>query len=222
MSVTPAAQDTPARPPQQPSGPRSPSPPAPGFAQVLARIRCPKHGLATPPVPRKHDARPPTTPARAGAKGHEADEPGRPGSPHQGRADARELGRDTEDGARRDPCEPDLLDPSFRQAAHLAPPQAIAPVTAAAAPDAVEVPKARMSLEELMPALVRRIAWSGDRHKGTVRLEIGAGAYEGTTLVVHADGGRVRVEVSGKHADALRPRLDERLRCSGLDVDSVT
>lgn len=71
--------------------------------------------------------------------------------------------------------------------------------------------------------LVRRIAWSGDRHRGTVRLEIGAGAYEGATLIVHADAGRVRVEVSGAgDLDGLRRNLDARLRRHGLDVESVT
>jgi hypothetical protein len=81
------------------------------------------------------------------------------------------------------------------------------------------------SLEELLPALVRKIAWAGDRNKGTVRLELGAGAYAGTTVTVHADGGRVRVELGGSEGpdlDRLRTRLDARLRGHGLDVDSVT
>ena len=79
--------------------------------------------------------------------------------------------------------------------------------------------------EELIPALVRRIAWAGDRHHGTVRLELGAGAYAGTTVIVHADGGRVRVELGGSEGpdlDRLRARLDARLRGHGLDVESVT
>ncbi len=55
-------------------------------------------------------------------------------------------------------------------------------------------------------------------------MELGAGAYAGTTLVVHADDGRVRVEISGAEGSALeelRARLDARLRKQGLDVESV-
>ncbi|GAC1532303.1 MAG: hypothetical protein NVS3B10_27340 [Polyangiales bacterium] len=81
------------------------------------------------------------------------------------------------------------------------------------------------SLEELLPALVRRIAWAGDRNKGTVQLELGAGSYAGTTVTVHADGGRVRVEIAGTEGpdlDRLRARLETRLRGHGLDVESVT
>ena len=81
------------------------------------------------------------------------------------------------------------------------------------------------SLEELLPALVRRIAWAGDRHKGTVRLELGAGVHAGTTVTVHADGGRVRVELGGAEGpdlDGLRARIDARLRGHGFDVESVS
>lgn len=124
--------------------------------------------------------------------------------------------------ARAPASETELLDPSMRQLAQLAPP---ATTTAGAVREVTHesVMRAR-SLEELLPALVRRIAWAGDRHRATVRLELGAGAYEGTTLVVHADGGKVRVEAFGGSGDLdrLRARLDARLRGHGLDVDSVT
>jgi hypothetical protein len=116
----------------------------------------------------------------------------------------------------------DWLDPSARQVAQMAPPVGVVIEGAAAA--AGEPVRAR-SLEELLPALVRRIAWAGDRKKGTVRLELGAGAYAGTTVVVHAEDGRVRVEIGGSEGpelDRLRARLDARLRGHGLDVESVT
>ena len=116
-------------------------------------------------------------------------------------------------------AEPDPTDPAVRQMASMAPPAQMLPVSAAAA---AEAPRARMSMEELLPSLVKKIAWAGDRNKGSVRLELGAGRFAGTTLVVHADNGKLRVEVSGSDADALRPLLDERLRRSGLDVESVT
>lgn len=118
----------------------------------------------------------------------------------------------------------DMLDPVARHAAHLAPPVASSPLVDPASAAANEPVRAR-SLEELIPALVRRIAWAGDRHHGTVRLELGAGAYAGTTVIVHADAGRVRVELGGSEGpelDRLRTRLDARLRGHGLDVESVT
>jgi len=96
--------------------------------------------------------------------------------------------------------------------------------TASASATTAEAPLRARSLEELLPALVRRIAWAGDRHSGSVRLELGAGAYAGTTVVVHAEGGRVRVEISGHEGpdlDRLRSRLHSRLRGHGLDVESV-
>jgi len=120
----------------------------------------------------------------------------------------------------------DALDPAVRHAAQLGPPMAAA-IGEGAAREAVRtepVLRAR-SLEELLPALVRRIAWAGDRHAGTVRLELGAGAYAGTTVTVHAEGGRVRVELAGPgdaDVERLRARLDARLRNHGLDVESVT
>jgi len=126
-------------------------------------------------------------------------------------------------GGRGPADELDPLDPLARHAAHLAPPAMSAPVEHASA--AANEPVRARSLEELLPALVRRIAWAGDRHKGTVRLELGAGAYAGTTVTVHADAGRVRVELGGcegPELERLRARLDARLRAHGLDVESVT
>ena len=125
-------------------------------------------------------------------------------------------------GAKDDLRDHDLLDPGLRHAASLAPP--VVPFAATSPAVAAAAPLRARSLEELLPALVRRIAWAGDRHSGSVRLELGAGAYAGTTVVVHADGGRVRVEISGSEGpelDRLRTRLDSRLRGHGLDVESV-
>ena len=119
----------------------------------------------------------------------------------------------------------DPLDPAARHAAHLAPPVTSSTRVTEASSAAANEPVRARSLEELLPALVRRIAWAGDRHKGTVRLELGAGAYAGTTVTVHADAGRVRVELGGcegPELDRLRARLDARLRRHGLDVESVT
>ena len=80
-------------------------------------------------------------------------------------------------------------------------------------------PRARVSLEELLPQLVRRIAWAGDRKHGSVQMELGAGRYAGTTVTVHAEGGRVRVELRGADVEELRARIDARLERCGIDVE---
>jgi hypothetical protein len=80
------------------------------------------------------------------------------------------------------------------------------------------------SLEELIPVLVRRIAWTGDRHRGSVRLELGAGELAGATLLVHADGGRVRVHIDappGADTLAWQHRISQRLASRGVLADSV-
>jgi hypothetical protein len=83
---------------------------------------------------------------------------------------------------------------------------------------------ARASLETLLPALVRRIAWSGDGRKGSLRLEFGAGALAGGTLVVHSDDGRVRVELqapTGADAATWKERIVSRLEARRLHVEDV-
>lgn len=130
--------------------------------------------------------------------------------------------REERDGRRERDAEPSLeLDPAARHAAQLAPPIAIASVEATAA--TAEVAR-RASLEELIPALVKRIAWGGDARRGSVRIELGAGELAGGTLLVHADEGRVRVELAvppGVDAIAWRERIERRLAARGLDVASV-
>jgi hypothetical protein len=132
-------------------------------------------------------------------------------------ADAAALGPDPRG------TEVDLLLPANRHLAQLAPPACAHAATTAGAED----PHARgaRSLEELVPELVRRIAWSGDGKRGAVRLELGAGAYAGASVIVHADGPRVRVELGGlPEGDLarLRERLDARLRAQGLDLEGIT
>lgn len=107
--------------------------------------------------------------------------------------------------------ESDLLDPSMRLSAQLAPPLASAP------PAATEhlARRARVSLEELVPQVLRRIAWGGDRTKGSVHLEL----TSGDKVTVHAEGRRVRVEVDG-NAD-LERRIGSRLRAAGIEVEGV-
>jgi hypothetical protein len=116
--------------------------------------------------------------------------------------------------------EEERLDPMLAQCAMWSPPTAGAMVS----PVAPAERQARSSLEDLLPALVRRIAWSGDARSGTVRLELGAGALSGATLVVQADEGRVRVQLNapaGTNPAEWRARIEERLARRGLRVDGV-
>jgi hypothetical protein len=123
----------------------------------------------------------------------------------------------------------DALDPIHRHRAAFAPPELlsgplISPSTHSASftlPQAGTASgvRAATSLEDLLPALVRRIAWSGDRHRGCVRLELGAGELAGATLLVHAENGQVRVHLDvppGTDAARWRQRICDRLASRGV------
>jgi hypothetical protein len=78
------------------------------------------------------------------------------------------------------------------------------------------------SLEEILPALVRKIAWSGDARRGAVRIELGAGALSGATLLVMTDGGRVRIALSAQGGAPLEPwreRIVARLASRGIEAE---
>jgi hypothetical protein len=143
---------------------------------------------------------------------HPGGEPRHPGDP----------ARRERDHERRD----DPADPHVRHAAQLGPPPGLVQgeiVGLATIPAPAGVP-ARASLEDLLPALVRRVAWSGDGRRGTVRLELGSGALAGAELVVHADDGRVRVQLrapAGVDLGALRERIAVRLAARGVALDEV-
>ena len=120
----------------------------------------------------------------------------------------------------------DPADPHLRHAAQLGPPPGLAQgeiVSQATAPAPVGGP-ARASLEDLLPALVRRVAWSGDGRRGTVRLELGSGVLAGAELVVHAEEGHVRVQLrapAGVDLGPLRERIAARLAQRGLSLEQV-
>jgi hypothetical protein len=130
--------------------------------------------------------------------------------------------------------EDDPLDPVHRRRAALAPPDvlSVASAPAAHAPPfpispadaAAPTMRAAASLEDLIPTLVRRVAWSGDRQRGTVRLELGAGELAGATLLVHAEAGRVRVHMdvpAGVDAGQWQRRIRDRLASKGVPMDAV-
>jgi hypothetical protein len=116
----------------------------------------------------------------------------------------------------------DDLDPSARQAAQLAPPMTMGIFENEKQVAAAQT-NARVSLEDLVPALVKKIAWSGDAQRGTVRMELGAGELAGSTLTVSAENGRVSVDVAAPGTDlaAWRERLSTRLTARGLSLDSI-
>ncbi len=121
----------------------------------------------------------------------------------------------------------DQLDPAARHAAQLAPPlgtPVLSPLSSPTLGHTAPEVRARASLEELLPALVKKIAWAGDGRRGSVRMELGAGTLAGGTVIVHADEGRVRVELAtppGADPEEWRRRITERLSARGLTLDRV-
>jgi hypothetical protein len=137
--------------------------------------------------------------------------------------------RPREDGAR---AADDPLDPVHRRRVAYAPPAALhaplagpaSPRSVEAAPGASSVPLISASLEHLLPALVRRVAWSGDGRRGTARLEIGGGELAGAVLQVDADAGRVRVRLEvppGVDARAWQERIERRLAGRNVTAESI-
>jgi hypothetical protein len=131
-------------------------------------------------------------------------------------------------GPQRSRARPDPLDPAARHAAQMGPLFTPPPgATSSSGPSTGTAPaeaQTHASMESMLPEMVRKIAWSGDGKRGSMRLELGAGALAGGTLVVHADEGRVRVELNaptGTDVDAWKTRLEERLERRGVEVDEV-
>lgn len=80
---------------------------------------------------------------------------------------------------------------------------------------------ARVSLEQVLDQLVRKIAWSGDARAGTMRVELGAGSLAGAILLVQAEGKEVRVTLEtppGSDIAAWQERIERRLSKRGLRV----
>jgi len=118
----------------------------------------------------------------------------------------------------------DPLDPETRHAAQWAPCFEPPPAEARSTPPA-EGAAARASLESLLPELVDKVAWSCDRRRGSMRLELRAGALAGGSVVVHADEGKVRVEIRtppGADVEEWRSLLHARLLQRGIDLEHLS
>jgi hypothetical protein len=156
-------------------------------------------------------------------RGPAAAPPESPATPAPGLVRGRDPAPHPRDGEREREREERLaVDPAARHAAQLGPPPVFGAMSAEVPAVAGAAQAARVSIEELVPQLVRRIAWAGDRRRGSAVLELAAGPWAGTTVTVHADDGRIRIELQGRGTEPLGARLAERLARRGIDVESVT
>jgi hypothetical protein len=78
-------------------------------------------------------------------------------------------------------------------------------------------------LQQLLTGLARRVAWGGDRRKGTARIELSEGALAGATLIVHTEQRSVTVELelpagAGAGTQGWEARLTERLEGRGFSA----
>jgi hypothetical protein len=80
----------------------------------------------------------------------------------------------------------------------------------------------REDLQHLINGLARRVAWGGDRRKGSARIELCEGPLAGGTLIVHAEQRSVCVELElpagGGSAGDWQQRILERLEERGFSV----
>jgi hypothetical protein len=198
------------------SGPLSPNNDA--FFKILAQLgkksptsnlpqRTASPAASTPGVP---------PPARACRKPDEEDlEQGSPERKGRPQADPD-----------KDSAASDLLDPMTRQ---LGAPIFVncpsLPEVAAVEPQRVLQARAA-SLEHLFGVLVRRACWSlgSDRRSATLRLEIGTGALEGSSIIISADPHQLQIVLDsppGVDMEAWKNRLRRRLASQGLEATFV-
>ena len=80
----------------------------------------------------------------------------------------------------------------------------------------------REDLQNLIAGLARRVAWGGDRRKGSARIELSEGALAGATLVVHTEQRAVTVELElpagAGFAGDWQQRILERLEGRGFSA----
>jgi hypothetical protein len=92
-----------------------------------------------------------------------------------------------------------------------------------AAPSTSHAP--RTDFVAAVEELVRRVSWGGDRRTGTARIELGGGTLAGGSILVHAQGKQVQVELElppGIDGRELEARLSRRLAARGIEVAAIT
>ena len=98
------------------------------------------------------------------------------------------------------------------------------PVGSGDAPTAAPDGARRVWVEDLLPRLVRKVAWSSNARGGCARLELGAGSLAGAVVLVQADELGVRVRLTappGVDLGPWRDRIAARLAAQGVDDDDV-
>jgi len=97
---------------------------------------------------------------------------------------------------------------------------ATTPNAAAAPAAAFPVTVIPDDLAMLISALARRVAWGGDRRRGSARIELSDGPLAGATLVVHTEARAVSVELelprSAPAVNDWRERIIRRLEERGF------
>lgn len=74
-------------------------------------------------------------------------------------------------------------------------------------------------LQSLVTGLARRVAWGGDRRRGSARIELSEGILAGATLVVHTERRTVSVELElppGAVDHGWQQRITSRLERRGF------
>lgn len=108
-----------------------------------------------------------------------------------------------------------LSDPMQRVLATLQPPQ----------PSGAMQPPPALVVDQIAANLLRRFSYASQRGSGTVRLEFGAGAMAGGSLIVHCEGSDLRLELDapdGLDSAELARRIEHRLISKGLSVAELS
>jgi hypothetical protein len=101
-----------------------------------------------------------------------------------------------------------LLDPLWCQmAVHPGITSEVVPAPSSAASALLPL---REDLQNLLMGLARRVAWGGDRSKGSARIEL-SGALAGATLVVHTEQRSVSVELELPRGTSVGQGLQQRI-----------
>jgi hypothetical protein len=130
--------------------------------------------------------------------------------------------RDPESEPARDQLDPLSCQLACQLACHGTFPHALSPpVGEALVAPQTPMPVPSADLQQLLTGLARRVAWGGDRRKGSARIELSEGALAGATLIVHTEQRSVCVELelpAGAGTQGWEARLTERLEGRGFSA----